>query len=169
MNKLRKLGTWLWRSKERMLLAVVVVILCYQVWTLLHWEPLVVDPIPEPRREPPADWPGPPKPVITPVPPVRPSYEALVLNNPFTVYGSTEPADEKKPERPDLGVQLVAIRPWKNNEVRAEIAVRGKRVRIKEGDSIDQVNLRLDKIDAENQSVVLSSDEYGRIELTVGG
>lgn len=36
MNAIRKIGAWFWNTKERMVLAVMVIILCYRVYQVLN-------------------------------------------------------------------------------------------------------------------------------------
>lgn len=64
MNFLRKIGAWLWLNKERMVLAVMVCILIFRVYTVLNPKIENDKPLPTPpEKEPIVDVPVPPGPV----------------------------------------------------------------------------------------------------------
>lgn len=163
MDKVYKLGVWLWRNKERIVLAVLVVFLCTRAYrVVMGAEPEPPKVHPPVKSDLPEEWPdAPPKPPVPPPIP-RPPKESLIRSNMFTVYG--RPVEEGRTEEvtvESLGVRLVRIVPWKDNEYRAELLTKGRRAkRYKEGEQFE--NFRLVRIDPADNSVEIWSEQFGR-------
>lgn len=163
MDQLYKFGVWLWRNKEKVVLVVLVLFLCVRTYrVVMGAEPQQAKVHPPVKSDLPEDWNGaPPKPPVRPAVP-KPPKESLIRSNMFTVYG--KPVEESKTQEvtPDsIGVTLVRIVPWKENEYRAELLTKGRRPkRYKEGEQFE--NFRLNRIDAANNSVEIWSEQYGK-------
>ncbi len=162
MNRVRKIGQWLWFNKERMVLVIMVGVLCYQVWE-------VVSP-PEgpevPNYSPPTGGN-----VQTPIPPpppaglgVPPATAELERRNMFTWFPPQEAGGEEEQEI-ELNIRLVGIRP---NPVGdgciAEIRT-GRTNYVEEGDTFEQ--FQVISIDCEEEIVVVFAEALGR-EISLG-
>ena len=122
MDKIRKTIEWLWRSKERMALAVMVVVLGVRVNQVLHPKEDVDPPVHRiPRTTVPDDpaereelgFPGPPPP---PPPSLVPKvWKPLVGKNPFWYYASPDRvgrgSEETGPGDADIELLLIVERP----------------------------------------------------------
>lgn len=126
MEQLYKIGEWLWRNKERMVLGAMVLVLSFRVYKVVRPNP-VPNPVVHPpvRDDVPPNWPaGPPRPSAPPAPPSRVDYQSLVRANPFTMRGgAATPTGPSQPSEEDLGIRLKAIRPWKGGAFAAQIEV----------------------------------------------
>ncbi len=124
MNRLRKIGNWLWLNKERMVLAVMVGFLIFRVYTVVspaadekegQIPPPPTDKIPDD-----ANLPGDPPP--PPPPPRLDDWSRLPRFNPFGPYrpvqvggGGNQETNEQFPLR------LLNIREIAPGELRAQI------------------------------------------------
>lgn len=108
MEKIRYFGNWVWLNKERMVLVVMIVVLCYQVWKVAspskdnnligarHPNPSsnavdMVEQIPEPPKMPPIERPV-----------------SLYRKNPFWYYGSQRSSGQGTTET-EIRLRLVNI------------------------------------------------------------
>ncbi|MBN2464915.1 hypothetical protein JXD38_04755 [candidate division WOR-3 bacterium] len=162
MEQLRKAGTWVWYAKERLVLGALVVFLCVRVYDVVNPEAIEGPPVQPPRGMYPEDNP-PPEPPPMPAPLSQPDTGALVSRNPFTVYSSPAAAQQSSNAAPEeLGIRLVRIVPWREGEYRAELITQNRnRGRYSEGELFE--NYRLERIDPDNQSVDIWSDQYNRM------
>ena len=164
MGKLQKIGKWFWLNKERMLLAVLFVVLVYRVYRVVWPTPPEDKIIPSgPRSSLPEDWEdGPPRPsdVLVDLPARAP---AELAQNPFWVHGrdrtgTTGTRDEA--EGP-LGVELTGIKTWNDGTPRAELLTQGTRPNYyAEGEEFQ--SFRLESINESNNTVRIWSDKHRR-------
>ena len=170
MNRLRKIGAWIWRNKERILFGVLVVVLCFCVWKVVNPDPppeLSVDTRP-PNSELPQDWEeGPPAPpASTPDPLPRAATDALLSDNPFTVHGGPSApgakpaAASKSAEEPEAEVTLVRISQGPGDSYRAELRINNRPRRVSQGDVVD--GYRIERVDGRNNTVIVVSEESGK-------
>lgn len=161
MDQLRKVGDWLWRNKEKLVLAGLVIVLIYQVYkvrfapTEAEQEEVIFQP---PRGSVPpgaaTEMPDPPPPL-----PDRPDTKRLVSANPFSAEGLGEGRDAEG--GPELDAELLAIRPFSGGTWVAEIRTqteRPKRFGVGEGFE----SFKVISIDPTEQKVVIYSEEHRR-------
>jgi hypothetical protein len=162
LDQLRKVGNWLWRNKEKLVLAGLVIVLIYQVYkvrfapTEAEREEVIFQPprgsVPPGERE---DFPDPP-----PALPDRPDTKRLVSSNPFSAEGLGEggPGADGGPQ---VDAELLAIRPFSGGTWVAEIRTqteRPKRFGVGEGFE----SFKVISIDPAEQKVVIYSEEHRR-------
>jgi hypothetical protein len=94
VNTIRKFFISLWYTKERILLVVMLLILCWRVFQVVSPpdEEAMDRPTPPPppaQTEPPPDWEGgpPERPIMPGVPPQQ-DYSSLHQKNPFWFHGT---------------------------------------------------------------------------------
>ena len=149
MNRLRKIGQWFWRNKERMVLAVLVVILCFRIYRMLNPIPdETAEAVPPSRagNQLPLDAERPPLPL-----PLEAVYEvddwsSLSRRNPFfwsNVTGSGEVSVDGVPQ--DL--KVVRIRETRDGVFSAQIRTQSSTKWYNEGDEFEIYTLQ--RIDAE--------------------
>lgn len=133
MDKLRKIGLWIWYNKERMVLAVMFIALCYQVYKVWNPEPIentTFPPPPDPDPEGKVDIPQPPP----PLPPNPWSEPTNLLRNPFTRVGGASGGTTQGEE----DIKLLRIIPWRDGTLRAELqSSRERGDYFAEGESFD--------------------------------
>ncbi|MBI4557397.1 MAG: hypothetical protein HY706_07435 [Candidatus Hydrogenedentes bacterium] len=166
MDKVLKIGNWIWLNKERMVLGIMVVILGWQVYIVVNPPKDENDNFvasPPGNVSPPADQ-GPPSPSNPPPPPAAGEWSSLVRSNPWWVYAQPltgEGGGKQDDQNP--GVILLDIQQMSNGEHRARLqTVRPRWYR--EGESFE--SFRLERINAEEQTVVVYSEKHGR-RLTI--
>lgn len=171
MDKIRKFFEWIWGSKERMVLAVMVVLLCWQVYKVVH--PTVESPdppIPRIRTELPDD-PEELKDMALPEPPPPPpertadtDYGSLYRNNPFhAIKGQqdTKSATEDKPN-----ISLKKIMTWADGSVKAQLKTKSATKWYAEGEEFE--SFRLMSIDMTAKTCEIYSEEHRkRFTLTM--
>ena len=163
MDKLRKIGQWIWRNKERMVLVIMVGVLIYQVTAVVFPDEI---PTPKMHTPPTAGSIVAPTPPVQPAPPpLPPSMSALVSKNPFWVYGSTSTTNATGEE--DAGIQLVSLTKTPDGKWMARLRTKSTNNRwYREGDSFETFVLR--SIDGEGQAVVVYSEKLGKdVTLTL--
>jgi hypothetical protein len=164
VDKLRKIGLWVWFNKERMVLAVMLVALGFQVYKVWNpEEPEVVVHKPPARpaltEQAQVQIPAPPPP-ISPPPPSPPGAFA---DNPFSRY--TGGARERETE--GVNVRVLRIREWHDGSYRAELRHGAERGWYGEGESFGTFEVL--RIDPESQTVEIYSSELNRrVQLSVG-
>lgn len=157
MDKLRKVGDWIWRNKERVFFAIMVLILVVRIYLVFNPPPPRPFPnFPPANRNLPADLTPVPTPTPPPEPDIMASTERLLNDNPFNATGATQqrPSDGGA-LRPNLAVEQVF-------EIGTSVRVRFKNQprMYGEGEEIDGFTIR--RIDASNSSVQIAkgSDRY---------
>jgi hypothetical protein len=161
MEKLYKVGQWLWRNKERMVLVILVFVLAYQVFQVVQHKPDPTLQVPRAgtiRDTPPDTIPSPEPFVSTPT---GKDYAGLNQRNPFWVYSST---GEKKDasgttEAADPAIRLLNIQALPDGGHTARIQTQGTQW-YKEGEQFESYKLL--KIDAENRQVEVYSEKLGK-------
>jgi len=166
LEQLRKVGDWLWRNKEKLVLAGLVLVLIYQVYKVKFAPPEETED--QVSFVPPRgtvsgvavdDLPPPPPPE-----PDRPDTKRMVRSNPFSAIGlGTGEVGPDGQTKPDL--KLLRIMPWTGNTNVAEIrsqTLKAKRYGV--GDSFE--SFRIISIDPNAQEVVVYSEEH-RSEFTL--
>lgn len=169
VDKLQKIGAWLWRNKERAVLLVMLVILGYRGYQL-------VSPPPMPN------WPRlqPPKPQLPddlselaeqnvelpPVPSPRPpadvpeSYASLYQKNPFWYYsGSGSSQGDQEITVEQLNIQLLNIQQVQGRW-RARLRTTSTTKWYDEGEQFEEFEVI--RINPDNQTVEIRSERYGR-------
>lgn len=164
VDKLLKIGNWLWNAKERMVLAAMFCILCYRAYQVFYPPPPPqekrldfprksledVDPSfipPQPRSRIPSDLPG--------------AYAGLYNRNPFWYHARAQSGQQQKEITPkDLGLSLHAIRQV-GGRLRAQLSTMSvKRRWYDEGEKFEEYELQ--EIDPENNTVVVYAERYAR-------
>lgn len=168
VDKLRKVLGWIWHNKERMVLVVMVVILCYRVYEVMN----------PPPEEGPANYPSPitdrariPPEAQPPVPPetvsidVPGNYSNLYRQNPFWYHsGERTGAGEQAVTPEDLDIELLAIREV-NGRWRAQLRTQTTRDWYDEGEEFEE--FVLEQINPEENSVVIYAARVAeRLTLT---
>ena len=172
MDKLYKIGAWIWRMKERLILGCVCIWLLVSIYNILN--PSTAPPAKVPAKKAAADKKAPeeaPGDVMDPPAPVellKVPAEQLLASNPFTIYGgataSGAPAqgtqeEKKAPEQLPLKVEKVYT--GSDGSATARIQVSGARSRAyKQGQEFGKY--RLDRIDMANNTVTIWSNEHSR-------
>lgn len=115
-EKLQKAGVWLWHSKERMVLIIMVLVFGYRVYMVFSPPPAPDWP---PVRMPMMDLPEDPEEQqligLPGNPPVRPpmdvpgTYAALYTSNPFWYYSGQQQSAQPQGAAATIDVQLVDI------------------------------------------------------------
>ena len=159
MEQLRKVGDWLWRNKEKMVLAGLVLVLIYQVYKVKFAPPEAEEDGPRfvlpsgSVRDTITELPPPP-----PSDPDRPDTKRLVRSNPFSAIGlGGDNLDEDGQAQPEL--ELLKIMPWTGGTFVAEIrtqTARPKRYGV--GDQFE--SYRIISIDPSAKEVVVYSEEH---------
>jgi hypothetical protein len=161
MEQFRKVSAWLWRNKEKLVLAALVIVLIYQVYQVQfaapEEDPEKIVPVP-PRGGVPARMQD--LPPELPLMPARPDENKLVASNPFSAEGlGAGEVDEFGDRQPDL--ELIEIRPWTGGTYVAEIrtqTARPKRYGV--GDQFE--SYQIISIDPSAGEVVIYSEEHRR-------
>ena len=167
MDKLQKIGSWIWYNKERMVLAVMVLVLAYRVYQVLNpppprqWAMLAA-----PRMQLPDDAESRERLGLPSVPPPRPpmtlpgDYVSFYERNPFWYYSGTAGQDTGQDVRvEDLNIQLLDIQTGPDGNPRARLRTRTT-AWYSEGDTFEEFEVT--RIDPDTNSVVVYSERYGR-------
>jgi hypothetical protein len=157
----RKVGRWLWRNKERMLLGVVMVFLCWRAYVVLNPKEEKWPTFRSPQAELPPGAPVPelPDPAAPQVPAVE--FSSLLERNPFTANlsrASQSGTEEEERVEARLSVQRIVERP--DGTSTAQIRTRTTRSWVTQGDEIDGFTVRA--IDPDAGSVTVVSEESGQ-------
>ena len=166
-DKFIKLGSWLWYSKELIVLLVMFGILGYRVYGVAYPPPPPVWPaLQRPMTELPTDpaelkeiqIPGDPSP--RPPMDVPGSYAMLYNRNPFWYYSGQQKADTKQEgTAADLNIKVLDIQNA-NGRLRARLRTQSGTAWYSESDRFD--NCELQKIDPDANTVVIYSERYAR-------
>ena len=133
MNKIRKFGAWLWLNKERMILGVLVILLCYRVYAILMGEvDLGDDNVITPTASGPVG--SPLIPPSTPRVPPGGAVVSLVNKNPLSYVAGLETDADGEIRTYLTLVSITSV----DDEPRARIRPRGGRPRSRKvGDQVD--------------------------------
>jgi len=152
MDKLRKIGLWVWNNKERLAFGLLAIILTVQVYRVMSQE-IEQPPLPTPK-------PGEPKEYVVeppPAPPESDNYSSLVERNPFSYYSSVMGAGSQGTDGED-NIQLLDIQRAPDGGYAARIYTKAAKW-YKEGESFESYVLL--RIDPEQQLVEVRSDKTG--------
>lgn len=159
MAFLRKIGERLWNIKERLVLAAMVIILCYRVYIVANPQPFDSANIPrQPNKT--ADGVGPEPPPPPPDALIVQDWRPLWRNSlmKWDTRGGG-PGDSEDEASANLSLERIMILP--NGRKRAQIRSRGGSARwYDEGDSFE--SFRLQSIDADTECCVLFSEADNR-------
>jgi hypothetical protein len=173
VDKLRKLGAWIWLNKERMILIAMVVFLVYRVWQVVYPPPpveglRVVSPknnLPEDPQERAtlvADGVLPPPPPPRELTEIPGTYAVVHRNNAMWYYsGDTGTTTEVTAE--SLGLYLVDIQ-RAGTRLRARLQTRSTTKWYNEGEQFEEFELL--QIDQEQGTVEIYANQHGT-RLTV--
>lgn len=167
MDKLQKIGNWIWYNKERMILVVMVLVLAYRVYEVLNpppprqWPPLA-----SPRTQLPDDeesrqmlgLPGspPPRPGIA----LPGDYVSFFDNNPFWYHSGTARQDTGADTRgADLNIQLLDVQVVRGTP-RARLSTPGGRPAWYDENEQFANQYELQRIDPETGTVVVYSERH---------
>jgi hypothetical protein len=170
LDKIRKIGAWLWYAKERMVLVVVVGLLCWQMYQVANPKPpdeMVV--VPPPLPKPPDDWEGGP-PWPPPGPPRKgpEDWRGLYARNPMWVFAHS-PENDNISDRgeQDPGIRLLKIMEMPDGSVRAWLETNTREWYLP-GDKFESFELL--SIDPEAQTCEVFSEKLAQpITLHVSG
>jgi len=166
VEKLKNIGVVLWANKERMVLAVMVLVFGWRVYVVLTPE----QSLPSTNyRLPKADDGEIPKAAVPPPPPLRQSVplEASYTPNPFWALSSQQEIREREGAA-DADIALLRIQKGRGGRVRAQIRTAGSTQWFDEGASFESFQLL--QINAEEGTCLVRSERLGRnITLRVGG
>ena len=141
MNKIRKILRWVWLSKERMVLAVMVCFLCYRVYRVVNPVPDEVSDglYPPPGSTVPNDveTPGTPPPV-PPLPLIDPLIEReLVRRDPFVWVSPGERGSSVGGDDIDISLKVLRIQEPSPGRFRAQIQTASTKKWFSEGDPFE--------------------------------
>ena len=161
MDKLRKIGLWIWYNKERMVLAIMFIALCYQLYKVWNPEPPEKTKVFVPasmETEGKVEIPQPPS------PPRRNSPASItsLLGNPFTRMTGAARENAGGEE----SIKLLRIIKWSDGTLRAELQDSRERDYFKEGESFGTYEVL--SINQEAGEVeVYSAESNKRLKLSV--
>lgn len=167
MDKLQKIGSWIWYNKERMVLVVMVLVLAYRVYQVLNPPPPKQWAMPAtPRTELPDD-PVAREPLGLPsAPPPRPpmtlpgDYVSFYERNPFWYHSGTSGQDGGQEVRTeDLNIHLLNVQTGADGSPRARL--RGRTTGwYSNGEQFEEFEVL--EINPDTDTVVVYSERYGR-------
>lgn len=160
MEKLRRLGTWFWRYKERVVLAAMVCVWGLRVYRVLEPEKISSERPPSPPKSevPEGMIPGAPPLMVERDRPM--DVSSLVRMNPFTAVGGGGAA-ESATRTEDPGISLQKITRWRDGSYRAEVVTKtSKTFRVSEGEQFE--NFTVNRIDPDTNTVEVFSNELDK-------
>lgn len=168
-NWLRKIAAWLWATKERIVLAVVVIVACVRVYPLLPLPDVYPFQKPSPTDEKnfrppgdqlPADVETPGVPPRMPAPPDFENWTNLWRTNPFT-YVSPGAGRRVVVEGREIDLELLNIQKHPDGSYRVQIrSANRKKGWYKEGDPFESYELLT--IEADTECIWVFAEEIGR-------
>ena len=159
MDKIRKLGAWLWLYKERLLLLIVVCVLCWRVYIAINPPPAP----PAPPVTPPVSLNAaganelPPEPGLAPKTLIPMDRKELARRNPFWYYAEEGSADTDGDAPPEVDLELRGIQTMPDGAQRARLKMGSRTRYYAEGDDIGG-QYTLVSIDAENETVTVRAE-----------
>ena len=146
-----------------MFLAVLLVVLCLRVYTVVYPQDADEDTTPQfvdPRSSLPATWEPPDMPGPPPAPPLSGEFSSLVKRNPFSPWGALQETDPNADDGTG-DISLVRIVPWRDGSYRAELKTATTRgMRYKEGEQFESYILQ--SIDPDSNTCEVYSEKEGR-------
>ena len=171
MDKLRKIGSWFWYNKERMVLAVMVIVLAYRVYGIVYppesevWPRIPVPQTDLPQTDEEKQALGlPSSPPIPPTDGLPGTYTSLYEKNPFWYHASqAQTKDKEGVNAEDLNIELLDIQDV-SGKPRARLRTIRTTKWYSEGEQFEEFELV--QINVETQTVVIYSERYSqRFEL----
>lgn len=161
-NWLRKVAAWLWATKERMVLAVMVAVLVSRVYQVVQPP---VSPAAGKNFQPPGsdesrlrERPGvPPR---TPSPPSSGNWTNLWLTNPFTYVSPGDSSRRVIVEGREIDLELLSIQQIPDGSYRVQIRSPSRRAWYSEGDPFESYELV--SIDPDTECIVIFAEEIGK-------
>jgi len=168
-DKIRKIVSWIWYNKERMVLVVMVGFLMYRVWQVFYPPPMPEEAFLRPPMQSLPEEPGPgiepPRPPIAPPMRIPGDYATIHQRNPFWYYGR-QTAGAGRGDAADVQIQLLRIRVV-NNQNRVQLRTATTTGWYNEGERFEEFELV--SVDPENNTATVYAERLGRrITLTVG-
>ncbi len=167
MNRLRKIGLWIWLNKERMVLAVMVGFLIFRVYQVVYppSDGPTDDVIPPPGRTIPNDVPTPGLPPPVPPPQRTDDWSRLWRFNPLNYrQPRSRGGQSSDPSAADIDLQLKRITPSGAGKFRAQITSPSRTGWYEEGQAFESYELLA--IDADAGTVTVFSERLQRsVEL----
>jgi hypothetical protein len=157
LDKARKIGQWLWLSKERIVLGVMILVFAYRVY-LVAYPQETIEPLPlfaQPRSavEPLI---GDPDPQPMPPPPPPPIGD-LVRSNMFWVY-ARDVTDDNQVARQEINLRLINIIRNPDGSVRANLRT-NRSYWVEEGAQFETFIVR--EVSIDDGYVVVFSEQLG--------
>lgn len=173
MDKLQKIGAWIWWNKERMVLLAIIMVLAYRVYVVAFPpEPEPMLPPAPPRGELPPRAEAPPgllPPQVPPPPPmdVPEDYAALAQRNPFSYRSAPTGPGTTAAGEEEADIQLLRIQ-VAGGSPRGQFRTGGRNYWRTVGQQAGEY--RVDDIDAEEGTAVVFAEQLQRpIQLAVRG
>jgi hypothetical protein len=162
VNRIRKIGNWIWLNKERMVLAVMVGFLIFRVYQVVYPDtPVAGDElVPYPSKELGDDVDRPGVPPALPPPPRMDDWSRLWRLNPMNYRQPRNRGGGDNPESADLEIRLLRISELAPGRYRAQIRTPSRTGWYEEGQAFESYEL-LD-IDAEAGTVTVFSEQLQR-------
>jgi hypothetical protein len=160
LDKVRKLGQWVWLSKERIVLVAMISVFAYRVYLVAYpqdtVEPLPTFATPRPPVEPLVG-----EPVSEPMPPPPPPpLGDLVRSNMFWVHARDLTADAGQQARQEVNLRLVNIMRQPDGRIQAHLRTdRNQNYYVEEGARFEIFTLR--EVNADERYVVVFSEQLG--------
>ncbi len=158
MDKLRKFFERLWYSKERAVLAIMVGVLCWNVYRV--WYPV---PLPEAAAHTAPQRVSEDEPTVN-VPGLEPrqtqDWVTVYTPDPFWYYSQLTANTEKTKDVQDAGIKLILIRKVRD-EYRAQLQTESSTKWYTEGDAFESFELL--KIDPDAGTCQVRSERLGRV------
>lgn len=169
VDKLRKIGAWIWRNKERAVLLVVLVVLGYRGWALMsprlppNWsrlqppKPQLPDDLSELAEQ---NIELPPSPSLRPPADVPEPFASLYQKNPFWYYaGSGASRSEQEITVEQLNIQLLNLQQVRG-KWRARLRTTSTTKWYDEGEQFEEFEVL--RINPDEKTVEIRSERYGR-------
>lgn len=159
MDKLRKIGPWLWESKERIVLLAMIAVFAHRVWLVANPQDNVPDlPVIQVPRD--AVEPTVSAPPLEPTPPPPPPPIAdLTRRNMFWVYSRDAAAgDTQQATRQELNLRLENIVRQPDGRVQARMRT-NTGYWVEAGDRFETFTLR--EVNIDEGFVVVFSENLG--------
>jgi hypothetical protein len=155
MDKMRKFFEWLWLSKERFVLAAMVLVLCWNLYRVVYPEKLTELPTHRPPSRTFEDEPL----NTTPLAPAQTQDWASVYTpNPFWALSGKSNKDDDK--NVDAGITLLEVRKVKD-KARAKLQTESAARWYDEGESFESFELM--SVDLEAKTCQVRSERLGKV------
>ncbi len=167
MDKIQKIGTWIWDNKERMVLVVMVLVLGYRVYEILSPPPPPDWPrLQPPRRQLPEEPEYREELGLPSEPPARPpmdvpgTYATFHSRNPFWYHSrDARPESGEQVRAEDLNIQLLDIQDVGGNP-RARLRSARTTAWYSTGEQFEEFEVL--EINVDTDTVVVYSERYAR-------